>query len=366
MDLTKLYKKQISMTEWLEEIDHADAAAMRREDNEKRYRMAQIGGIIPFPFDEPAKFRATDLANKTPEFMKYLEEHGDEHCALRLIPDDPSLPKLRMRGHTVREVFEGWFQEQDIDPEQYRANFVQHAVSPTWSTIFVVNHKGIFGEIIRGGGHQLTQGFHNAEPPITFSYDFASWKLSKPNPEALSHLESILPYLIVENDDVKKQLAEELDISFVGNIMTGYYETIDSDDQGFIFTDYNRIFGRLFAEYEVHIGEQISKDALLTGQTASPGKAVGTVRIVTPEMLSTTTLSKDDILVCAMTSPAYLPLMKQAAAIVTDQGGLLTHAAIVSRELNIPCLVGTSTATTTLQDGEKITVDATGGTVHKT
>ncbi len=64
-----------------------------------------------------------------------------------------------------------------------------------------------------------------------------------------------------------------------------------------------------------------------------------------------------------MTSPDWVPLMRRAAAIVTDSGGMTCHAAIVSRELGIPCLVGTGSATEILRDGEIVTVDAGRGVV---
>ena len=64
-----------------------------------------------------------------------------------------------------------------------------------------------------------------------------------------------------------------------------------------------------------------------------------------------------------MTAPDWVPLMRTAAAIVTDSGGMTCHAAIVSRELGIPCIVGTGDATSKLRDGELITVNATDGTV---
>ena len=64
-----------------------------------------------------------------------------------------------------------------------------------------------------------------------------------------------------------------------------------------------------------------------------------------------------------MTSPDWLPLLRRAAVIVTDSGGMTCHAAIVSRELGIPCVVGTGEATSKLRDGEIVTVDATRGVV---
>lgn len=71
-----------------------------------------------------------------------------------------------------------------------------------------------------------------------------------------------------------------------------------------------------------------------------------------------------DILVTSMTRPEYVPLMKKASAIVTDEGGITCHAAIVSRELNKPCVIGTKYATQVLKDGDMVEVDANEGIVR--
>jgi pyruvate,water dikinase len=75
-------------------------------------------------------------------------------------------------------------------------------------------------------------------------------------------------------------------------------------------------------------------------------------------------LHPGDVLVAHMTAPDWVPLMRRAVAIVTDSGGMTCHAAIVSRELGIPCLVGAARATSVLRDGEVVTVDATQGVVR--
>jgi pyruvate,water dikinase len=66
-----------------------------------------------------------------------------------------------------------------------------------------------------------------------------------------------------------------------------------------------------------------------------------------------------------MTDPNYVPLMKKASAIITDAGGILCHAAIVSRELKIPCIIGTKNATFALKDGDRVEVDAEKGTITR-
>ncbi len=102
----------------------------------------------------------------------------------------------------------------------------------------------------------------------------------------------------------------------------------------------------------------------LKGNCACKGFAKGTVRIVnwTGDMHK---MKDGDILVSIATTPAIVPSMKKAAAIVTDEGGLTCHASIVSRELNIPCVVGTKVATSTFKDGDMVEVDASNGIIRK-
>lgn len=101
---------------------------------------------------------------------------------------------------------------------------------------------------------------------------------------------------------------------------------------------------------------------LVRGLGASPGIASGGVRVLRSPADSTQ-LEHGDVLVSAMTSPDWVPVMRRAAAIVTDSGGMTSHAAIVSRELGIPCVVGTHDATRVLRDGMQVTVDGGTGTV---
>lgn len=98
------------------------------------------------------------------------------------------------------------------------------------------------------------------------------------------------------------------------------------------------------------------------GLSASTGKAIGHVKVVR----SSTQIDKvkpGDILVAVMTRPDYIVAMKRAAAIVTNEGGITSHAAIVSRELGIPCIIGTKIATEVLKDGDLVEVDANNGFV---
>jgi pyruvate,water dikinase len=101
---------------------------------------------------------------------------------------------------------------------------------------------------------------------------------------------------------------------------------------------------------------------LLKGLGAAPGVASGEVRVIGSREDSAE-LVDGEVLVTHMTAPDWVPLMRRASAIVTDSGGMTCHAAIVSRELGIPCVVGTVDATSTLRDGDSVTVDAGRGVV---
>ncbi|MCL2149583.1 MAG: phosphoenolpyruvate synthase [Dehalococcoidia bacterium] len=107
---------------------------------------------------------------------------------------------------------------------------------------------------------------------------------------------------------------------------------------------------------------EIEAEPLLHGDAASPGLATGPAKILLdPSQID---LVKDgDVLVAEMTTPDFVPAMKRAAAIVTDRGGRTSHAAIVSRELGVPCVVGTGEATSILHNSQVVTVDGTYGKV---
>ncbi len=103
---------------------------------------------------------------------------------------------------------------------------------------------------------------------------------------------------------------------------------------------------------------------LVRGLAASSGLAVGRVRVL-DSLDQADQLLAGEVLVTRMTSPDWVPTMRRAAALVTDGGGMTCHAAIVSRELRVPCVVGARTATTVLRDGELVTVDGARGIVSE-
>ena len=95
------------------------------------------------------------------------------------------------------------------------------------------------------------------------------------------------------------------------------------------------------------------------------GYGIGKATVVLNPDDANRDMKKGDILVTGMTDPDFVPFMKMASAIVTDKGGITSHAAIVSRELNIPCVVGTETATQVMKTGKEYTVDSRNGVIYE-
>ncbi len=103
---------------------------------------------------------------------------------------------------------------------------------------------------------------------------------------------------------------------------------------------------------------------MVKGQTALGGKVSGIVKIIL-DPANADHFNEGDILVTAMTRPDYTHLLNKAAAVITDGGGILCHAAIVAREIGIPTIVGTEIATQVFKNGDHIEVDADQGIAKK-
>lgn len=113
-------------------------------------------------------------------------------------------------------------------------------------------------------------------------------------------------------------------------------------------------------ETKVNVNESISE---FQGLSANPGRVRGIAKVCISAKDAIQRIKEGDILVTGMTMPEFLPAMKKASAIITDEGGLTCHAAIISRELGKPCIVGTKISTRTIKDGCTIEVNANHGII---
>ncbi len=125
----------------------------------------------------------------------------------------------------------------------------------------------------------------------------------------------------------------------------------------------NPMLARLIDGMAGVLGAAPSDSALVSGTPASPGRASGVVRVIRgPRQFDE--LEPGEILVAAITAPAWTPLFTRAAAVVTDVGSAASHASIIAREYGIPAVVGCGDATARLANGMRVTVDGSTGNVE--
>ncbi len=178
--------------------------------------------------------------------------------------------------------------------------------------------------------------------------------------------ETLVKFYPFLKDKTKFVLPEEVWSEEVKN-KKNMLQKIKERNKGFVFYRGEIFTGNIEGILDnlgIRIEEKtIKKQDKLKGQSAFNGKVKGKVKIVL-NIKDLNKIKKGDILVTAMTMPNYLPAMYKAAAFVTDEGGITCHAAIVSRELKKPCVIGTKIATDILKDGDLVEVDADNGVVR--
>lgn len=161
-------------------------------------------------------------------------------------------------------------------------------------------------------------------------------------------------YELTKGVEYFKKIKEELVKRADGNISIALWDsTVEIET-----CDFNEAVQELYSQTTKTV-----KADFIKGQIANKGKVTGMVRVVLDPHDDKGFL-RGDILVTGMTRPEFVPLMRQAGAVVTNEGGITCHAAIVSRELNIPCIIGTKIATRVLKDGDRVEVDADNGIVR--
>jgi len=170
----------------------------------------------------------------------------------------------------------------------------------------------------------------------------------------------------------KQKMTDEqiLDLAEVGNQIEMHYDRpMDIEwamEGGSMYIVQARPVTTLSKDKNVKAEDKIeaSRTILVKGLGASPGKASGPVRIYQEDM-SLDVVKQGDIMVTQMTTPDMVPAMTRTSAIITDEGGMTCHAAIVARELGIPCIVGAKNATEVLKNGMEVTVHGQTGVVYE-
>jgi pyruvate,water dikinase len=225
-------------------------------------------------------------------------------------------------------------------------------------------------EAAKGLGEPIASG---EITPDHYEVDKGSLKITskqiKPQTWALLTDKGQVP--LTEDEKASQKVTDQdiEEVAEIGKRLEKYYRSPQdvewAKDQGKIFINQTRSITTIDKTKKIlcTIKVEVSQPPILTGTAASPGMASGPCRLIL-DPFRIGEVEQGDIVVAKMTDPDYVPIMKRAAAIITDKGGTLSHAAIVARELSLPCVVGTEQATTILKDGDIVTVDGTSGKVY--
>jgi pyruvate,water dikinase len=196
------------------------------------------------------------------------------------------------------------------------------------------------------------------------------WQLSRDSEGSPDALQTSIKMPVTASMQEKQKLADQdiIALAKIGKMIENLYKSPQdvewAKQDAHLYIVQTRPVTTIKEREVTEVHSKIEVEPLFTGIAASPGIASGTVRIV-PEPSQIDKVETGDVLVAEMTTPDFVPAMKRAVAIITDRGGRTAHAAIVSRELGIPCVVGTEVATKVLKNKQVITVDGSTGRVYE-
>ncbi len=333
-----------SMTNWMQEIKRQFNSDLNLqpaidEDLDKFPRLAKLSRDIGLPIDNPLDMPVEEFLNVGEKLEKFFAENNRSgRYSIKAQPLEEFKTTLhRNRAHNVsREEAIEFVKNLKPDPLHYSVQ-IWEFFEPVAGGIFVVMEKGIYGEFTWSKHFNLTQGLEN---PITgfLAFDKNDFQITDEKMEKIA----LSAFNLVKTNNSN--------YSAINGYVKGYFEFIYYGENGCKFIDYNT--GKVMNNIEKVEAKR---------RCACPGKATGRVCFVKTQG-DFEKFKEGDVLVTEFTDPLFVPLMSKASAIITTKGGLLSHAAIISRELKKPCIVGMTNAFEMFKDGDEIEVDADSGT----
>jgi len=326
------------------------------------------------------------------EFKKLLEQHYDDPKKINFYYTSLTTPDKQ--SFVAREEAELW-NISKLTEDEVEKMLKSHRDKYSWIENSYRGFKNLSVEVFRKKKELI-----KADPEIASEFSIEE-TLDKENvPEEILNLAEVLSFVTIWMDERKENVLKA--IEKIGLVATEIAKRLNLNEEQMNYLGYmeglnlekledlkklekelsKRFFGSFFVMNEG--GEQIfveedykelldCKNGLnshqqadeIRGSIASGGTAVGRVAVC----MNISALSKvqqGDIIVASMTRPEYLPALKKAGGIVTDEGGITCHAAIIARELGIPAVIGTKVATKNLRDGMMVELKANHGLVEGT
>ena len=365
-----MQKNSNSLTEWFIDlkktgVEPANYDDFLNKELSKFQHLEKMHREVGVPIHEYFTFDYKDFKEGSENVSSFFDHHNSTgKYSIRAEPNKERanvLPTQRKHGIPKEECYK--FVES-LGPEA--KNYVIRVWEwdlPLYSGIMVVNDEGIFLEMAEGIHMQLSQGWLNKNTLMHAWIVFSDSHTGRFNFDFSDNTVERLAYDVASLIRPGKPVD---DYETANGYITGSYDFMYYRNLGIRFNDHNdsKIVTNLtLRSLSLSIGAD-ANSMDITGLGACPGKARGTVRVV-KNVEDAQFLKKGEILVAEMTSPEYVPYMSRVKAIITDYGGILCHAAIVSREMNIPCIVGTVDATKKLKTGDEIYMDASDGFIQR-
>ncbi len=345
-----------SITEWMEKIKMPSIKKLRHEDSTKRDRLHSLYLISGLPYLRAVRTNIKELLSPT---RKSAPAAQNTKFLFKLLPTSDNDRKLRIRGVSMKKGIE-WVKKQNINQKKYKVEIVPYDDKAVrYSAVFCINENGIWGEIIQGSIWQFSTGGYK-KSPIIFLFNYKQWFFSHQDANARSFIFKTVRHLHITEKNKREKIKKVIKAEFTAknHYLKGYFECSLQSDK-IVFIDYNRVLFKILRGALITISGGIGR---LSGVCIGPGQTRGRVRIVLKPR-SKTIFKKDEILVCRNATYDYLPLIRKASGIITEQGTILSHPAIVSRELRKPYVADVKNVTKKLKTGDEVLLDATQGIV---
>lgn len=311
------------------------------------FKDKEVAGL----FKEPSERIITQLRQKYPELYRDIQQHSEKYAWLGFLLFEGGPFLLKDFIVRLQQLL-----EEDVAAKVARFNSEQKRIKEEFEkSVSFLNLAADERKIVDLAREAAFLRTHRLE-----NYNFAcylAYPLLKRVSKEVGLRDDWAKYLIREELEAFFKTGQRPSDAIIEERRKGWAGVTLADGSTFI-TQGKGI--DLLREKEVKVAET----KFVTGQIAYKGKVTGEVVVINSSR-DFPKFKKGQILVTQMTTPDFVPIMEKAKAIVTDIGGITTHAAIVSRELGVICIIGTKNATKVFKDGDMVEVDADKGIVRK-
>lgn len=366
-------KLTYSMSEWLEQLKRNGAdipeekiLELKQSDFTKWDRLKKLNHLIGLPIHHFYDFEPEEVIEDTERVQKFFQQFPSPIYSIKAEPKqefEKSHTRQRKHHATREEVFE-FVKNLQPRPSDYMIS-IWEGFAESHSGNLILSPECSIAEIKKGIHVDLTQGYTTPDELVyTVEFDLRNPSLTfAPLPDSFPQiLTEALTCLRVPRNAT-------MPYATVYGHVSGYFEYLYNEAQGFRFFDFNTVLMNNWADIASLFAHQSQRDdaglegkVVLKGRSAYPGVVEGRAAVVrgSDELHI---VQEGDILIAPITTTEYVPILKKVRGIVCEWGGVTSHPAIIARELKIPTIVGVKGLLGQVRTGDRVEVDADKGIV---